>query len=315
MTQREQGYARQTATSLLDQFAATGASIAVLNFGGSMRVIQTFTQDVTRAKQAVARGAGSAMGAESGVSDFAVRDLLRSLDGMVKNLQSATGRKSIVFFSPGYAMNSDFNQLLDQVIGTANRANVSFYSINTRIVATASATPDISAPTPITTRGRAAPTTTMAGTPVGMTAANTGLDNSAIPSGPALLGFLIKLAESTGGFVVRQPDDAAAIARISKEQGEFYVLSYAPPESPEGSCHKLRVKVKRDGVNLRAREGYCKRTPGALLSGSTKEKTLEAKALATQSGNISATIQAPYFYKGTNIARVAAVLEIGRAHV
>ena len=208
MTQREQAYARQTATSLLDQFAATGASIAVLNFGGSMRVIQTFTQDVTRAKQAVARGAGSAMGAESGVSDFAVRDLLRSLDGMVKNLQSATGRKSIVFFSPGYAMNSDFNQLLDQVIGTANRANVSFYSINTRIVATASATPDISAPTPITTRGRAAPTTTMAGTPVGMTAANTGLDNSAIPSGPALLGFLIKLAESTGGFVVRQPDDA-----------------------------------------------------------------------------------------------------------
>ena len=73
--------------------------------------------------------------------------------------------------------------------------------------------------------------------------------------------------------------------------------------------------MKRDGVNLRAREGYCKRTPGALLSGSTKEKTLEAKALATQSGNISATIQAPYFYKGTNIARVAAVLEIQTANI
>ena len=68
-------------------------------------------------------------------------------------------------------------------------------------------------------------------------------------------------------------------------------------------------------MNLRAREGYCKRTPGALLSGSTKEKTLEAKALSTQSGNISATIQAPYFYKGTNIARVAAVLEIQTANI
>ena len=35
MTQREQAYARQTATSLLDQFAATGASIVQVNRGGA----------------------------------------------------------------------------------------------------------------------------------------------------------------------------------------------------------------------------------------------------------------------------------------
>lgn len=317
MTQREQAYARSIAVSMLDQFAAAGASVAVLNFGGALRVAQTFTNDITRAKQAVTRGSGSALGAETGLNDFAVRDLLRSLDGLVTNLQSAGGRKSIVLFSPGYTMTSDFNQLMNQIIGTANRANVSFYGVNTRIVATSSGTPDISAPTPVATvRGRgAAPNTTLTGTPVGMAAANSGLDSPNIASGPALLGFLLKLGESTGGFVVRQPDDAAAIARISKEQSEFYVLSYSPPDTPEGSCHKLRVKVKRDGVNVRAREGYCKRTPGALLSGSTKEKTLEAKALAAQSGNITASIQAPYFYKGTNVARVSAVLEIEPANI
>ena len=312
MTSREQAYARQISVSLLDQFATSGANMAVMDFGGSLRVSQTFSNDVTRVKAAVLRGSGSAMSADSGAggpSAFTVRDLLRSLDGMVKNLQGATGRKSIVFFSPGYALDGEYNRLLTDVVGSANRANVSFYAVNTRIAVAATGAPDIATPTaPGNIRGR--PT---GRGPTSMPVPETGLD--AIASGPALLGFLLKLADSTGGFVVRQPDDAASIARISTEQAEFYILSYAPPESAEGSCHKLRVKVKRDGVNIRAREGYCKRTPGALLSGSAKEKTLEAKALAAQSGNIAATIQAPHFYKATNVARVAAVMEIQTANI
>jgi hypothetical protein len=127
--------------------------------------------------------------------------------------------------------------------------------------------------------------------------------------------MLLDMASGTGGFVVRQLDDREALAKISQEQSEFYVLSYTPPDSPDGSCHKLRVKVKRDGMNLRSREGYCKRTPGDLLSGNAAERTLEQRALAAQSGNIAATMQAPYFYKSANVARVAAVLEINPANV
>jgi hypothetical protein len=105
------------------------------------------------------------------------------------------------------------------------------------------------------------------------------------------------------------------LTKISQEQTEFYVLSYTPPDSPDGSCHKLRVKVKRDGVNLRSREGYCKRTPGDLLSGNAVEKTLERRAQATQGGNIAAVMQAPFFYKSANVARVAAVMEINTANI
>ncbi len=138
---------------------------------------------------------------------------------------------------------------------------------------------------------------------------------ASLPSGPALLSPLIDLANGTGGFVVRQPDDRITLSKISLEQNEFYILSYTPPDSPDGSCHKLRVKVKRDGLTIRSREGYCKRTPGALLSGNAAERTLEQRALASQNGNIPATIQAPYFYKSANIARVAAVLEINPANI
>ena len=322
MTAREQVTARQAAMRIIDQVAAGDPSIAVLDFSGSLRVTQTFTSDVTRAKQAVAQPKGGTL---SGVdpssptgagaaNDFAVRDLLRSLDGLVKNLQSAPGRKSLIFFSPGYAMNSEYSSRLDQVVGAANRSNVSIYPVNIRVSsAFAGQTTDVSAPAPTPAgRGRGG-TTTLSGTPTGMNAADPAA--ATLASGPALLSILLKLAEGTGGFVVRQPDDQAGFARISKEQSEFYVLSYTPPDSADGSCHKLRVKVKGNGLNLRSREGYCKRTPGALLSGNAVERTLEQRAVAQAVGNIPATMQAPYFYKSANVARVAAVMEINPGNV
>ncbi len=323
MTQREQGIARQIAMQVLDQVSVGDPNIAVLDFSGSLRVTQTFTSDVTRAKQAVAQPKGGTL---SGVdpnaptnagsaNDFAVRDLLRSLDGLVKNLQAAPGRKSLIFFSPGYAMNSDYTSRLDQVVGAANRSNVSIYPINTRVnTSFGGQLVDVSAPAPVAAgRGRVGGTTTLSGTPTGMNAADPVA--ATLANGPALLSVLLKLAEGTGGFVVRQPDDQATLARISKEQSEFYILSYTPPDSPDGSCHKLRVKVKGNGMNLRSREGYCKRTPGDLLSGNAAARTLEQRALAQASGNIPATMQAPYFYKSANVARVAAVMEIAPANV
>jgi VWFA-related protein len=321
MTSREQILARQMATQILDQAAAGDPNIAVLDFGGTLHISQTFTNDVTRAKQAVMQPKGGPLSADGGaVSDFAVRDLLRSLDGMVKNLQAASGRKSLIFFSPGYVMNGEFSTRLRDIVGAANQSNVSFYPVNVRVsTPTGGQITDVSAPPPAApSRGGRGGSTTLTGARVGMNAGDP-VATDTVPSGPALLSMLLDLASGTGGFVVRQPDDRAALAKISQEQSEFYVLSYTPPESPDGSCHKLRVKVKRDGLNLRSREGYCKRTPGDLLSGNPVERALEQKALANSSangaGNIPATMQVSYFYKAANIARVAAVMEINPANV
>ncbi len=314
MTASEQSVARQIAMQVLDQAAAGDPNIAVLDFGGALRISQTFTTDVTRAKQALARPQTGPLAAGGPTNDFTTRDLLKSLDGLVKNLQEAAGRKSLIFFSPGYVMNGDLSPRLAQIIGAANRSNVSIYPVNIRSSTFGTTIADAGAPAPAApTRGGRPGSTTTAGTPIGMNAGDPTASN--IPSGPALLSVLIDLASGTGGFVVRQPDDRVSLAKISQEQNEFYILSYTPPDSPDGSCHKLRVKVKRDGVNLRSRESYCKRTPGDLLSGNAVARTLEQRALAAQSGNIPATMQAPYFYKSANVARVAAVMEINPANV
>jgi len=70
------------------------------------------------------------------------------------------------------------------------------------------------------------------------------------------------------------------------------------------------VKVDRGGTTVRARTGYCNVRPRDLLAGNSTEKTLEARAASAQAGNISASMQLPFFYTGTNTARVNVDMEI-----
>ena len=74
--------------------------------------------------------------------------------------------------------------------------------------------------------------------------------------------IMFMLAEGTGGFVIHETNDlTGGMEKIGKEQDEYYILGYTPPDSEEGSCHTLRVKVDRGGTEVRARTGYCNSKP------------------------------------------------------
>jgi VWFA-related protein len=122
---------------------------------------------------------------------------------------------------------------------------------------------------------------------------------------------LYMLAGGTGGFVIANTNDLlGGLERIGKEQNEYYILAYTPPESVEGSCHTLRVKVDRGGTNVRARSGYCYVKPVDLLAGKPVEQDLENRATGSQPGTVTASMQAPYFYTSPNTARVDVAIEI-----
>jgi len=123
--------------------------------------------------------------------------------------------------------------------------------------------------------------------------------------------FLYELAEGTGGFVIVNTNDLlGGMERIAKDQSEYYLLSYHPPDSPEGSCHALKVKVDRGGTSVRSRSGYCKVRPLDLLAGSTTEKDLESRATGEMPSNVTASMRAPYFYSAPNVARVHLAIDI-----
>jgi hypothetical protein len=120
------------------------------------------------------------------------------------------------------------------------------------------------------------------------------------------------LADGTGGFTIFNTNDlVGGLDRISKEGNEFYILGYVPRDSPEGSCHTLKVKMNHGGLNVRSRTGYCNVRPENPLEGKPVEKQLEARAAATgNAGSIHGNVESPYFYTSPNVARVNLAMDI-----
>jgi VWFA-related protein len=68
---------------------------------------------------------------------------------------------------------------------------------------------------------------------------------------------IVMLAERTGGISVLNANDVAPhLDRIGRDFTSFYSLGYSPNHHGDGRFHKITVKVKRKGVELRHREGY-----------------------------------------------------------
>jgi len=75
----------------------------------------------------------------------------------------------------------------------------------------------------------------------------------------------------------------------------------------------LKVKVERGGTTVRARSGYCNVRPVDLLAGNPIEKDLESRAGGEMKGNVTALMQAPFFYTSPNTAQVHLAVEIPSA--
>src|SRR5256884_8339183 len=122
---------------------------------------------------------------------------------------------------------------------------------------------------------------------------------------------LAALADGTGGFYIFNTNDLlSGLEKIGREQNEFYILGYAPLDTPEGSCHTLKVKMNRGGLHVRSRSGYCNVRTANVLEGKPLEKQLEAHATGSQAGSIHGVLEAPFFYTGPHTARVNRAMEI-----
>jgi VWFA-related protein len=69
---------------------------------------------------------------------------------------------------------------------------------------------------------------------------------------------LRSIAEGTGGFAVLNTNaPELGVERMVAESGTYYLLGYYSPAPPnDGKRHRIKVRVTRDGVKVRAREGY-----------------------------------------------------------
>jgi VWFA-related protein len=138
----EQTQARQAALHFLDKNTAPNRLIAIVNFGGSLRIAQNFTSDADRLKQVVGGVKFSNVAANSDAeggaamskaeSDFGARTVLLGLRSLAKSLSTVPGRKTLVFLSAGFKLDSELRSELTAVVDVCNKANVAIYPIDVR---------------------------------------------------------------------------------------------------------------------------------------------------------------------------------------
>ena len=123
----------------------------------------------------------------------------------------------------------------------ATRANVAIYSVDPRGVAS-----------------EADNALQISGIPDGVAADVGNLTSALRDELRRELGTLRTFAEVTGGVAaVGSNDFDAAFRRVVQDNSSYYVLGYHPAElKHDGKFHDITVRVKRPGVQVRARKGY-----------------------------------------------------------
>jgi VWFA-related protein len=148
MDTADQPRARAAAAKFIDANAGLDRAMAVVEYGGSLRITQNFTADAERLKQAVSgvkisavasntpssTGANAPIGPALGGAEtnFGAYSVLLSIRSLAKNLASVAGRKSLVLFTAGFPLTPERDSELTATIDACNKANVAIYPLDVR---------------------------------------------------------------------------------------------------------------------------------------------------------------------------------------
>jgi len=225
---------------------------------------------------------------------------LGSLQSLVQGLQTMPGRKSVLYFSAGMLLTPELDAIFRNLTGMANRANVSFYSVDTRGVIAgygantsglSTSAPDLTStrqsnpaatPTDISTGAQnagamdqlggaaSAAGTSITRTSGGVTKEEMTASDTAENSARGNVQLPIRnLADATGGFLIGESNDMREpLRRVRDEIEGYYELTYDPHiQNYDGSFHKLKLDTNRKNVVLQARNGYFAMPPEARAAG------------------------------------------------
>lgn len=90
-----------------------------------------------------------------------------------------------------------------------------------------------------------------------------------------------------------------------------YLVAYVPPESADGSCHQIKVKVNRQSTFIASRSEYCNtsHSPTDPLKGTTLGAQLESDLAAPKNNDINISVLAIPFYSSSDPAHVRIALD------
>lgn len=237
---------------------------------------------------------------------------LAALRSLVQGLVPMPGRKSVLYFSSGMVVPGELDVIYDNLIGAANRANVTFYSVDTRGVMTASQNAEATKELNGAAKASAsAVTRTDGGTNKNEVLA---LDN-AENSGRANSQLRIRaLAESTGGFLIGESNDLKApLRKVNEEISSYYEVTYNPGiQNYDGAFRKVAASSVRKDLVIHTRNGYFALPPEAVARGVQTFEIPLLKALAdgVSSDDVDFSASGILLRPGADKRDVALVIEL-----
>jgi VWFA-related protein len=203
---------------------------------------------------------------DAGAQSQGTRLSISALKALVDGLREMPGRKSVMYFTSGMYLGPELDTPFRNLMGAANRDNVTFYSVDVRGVMTSAQ--NAGAMRQLNSGAKSSNITTTPGTQVTtdqMNAADT-IETAARANVDMALR---DLAESTGGFLIGDSNDLRQPLReVNEEISSYYELSYNPGiESYDGSFRKLSVSAIRKDLVIHARNGYFALPPEARAAG------------------------------------------------
>ncbi len=166
---------------------------------------------------------------------------MASLNALSSGLSRIPGPKTVVFLSDGFVA-LEIETTLRSVIGQTSRAGARVYAIDVRGL-------------------------NRAGNPGIIDQFQVEDPYGAVTRFDALADGPNSLAVDTGGMMIRNENNIGrALERIAEDSSRYYVLAYKPSNSNfDGKYRPIQVRVKRDGVRVRARRGYLALPPSRML--------------------------------------------------
>lgn len=168
-------------------------------------------------------------------------ETFNALHGLAAGLAKMTGPKTVVFLSDGFVTHG-LDTTLRTVVGQTGRAGARVYAIDVRGLNRGSQSSMLD---------RAASDDPAGGGPQ-FDAQEDGVNS---------------LAVDTGGMMIRNENNIGrALDTIAADTGTYYVLAYQPTNTSfDGKYRKIEIRVKQDGLKVRARQGYLALEPSKML--------------------------------------------------
>ena len=290
----QQLYERDQAVKFVESTASPYRLMAVVDYGGSLKMTQDFTADKDLLKHSIEMAKISPMvfgqGRIPGMAVTNLRNKMRALRAVGRFLGTLPGRQTIIYIGGSVGGGTPETQdVFQETIDALNKANVGVY--------------------PISGLGLQGPR--------GVSAEFRGGGRGAGGAPPIYPSGFLQLAQQTGGFAFASNNDIqGAMERVSEDLDLTYILGYVQPNPlHNGAFHKLRVKVDRPGMEVRARDSYIDTKSPDLLATMAEGQALEAHAASTEAGEIPITLARPYFYTKPGFARVNLTLSIPGADI